>query len=170
MRIVSKRKKMKEKWENIRDGGRERPFGRRGGSRGDGLGGRAEEGCCWRLMCPSLKHAWLKLWSSTCGVGTGERGEGRKVGQGTSLIRSRKASQIDLSKTMQRKGPEHKNLNYEKTWQNKTWLGLWKTWKRPHGQTWNSMGYFAKHDKTNRHDKKWSQLWRPKPSICVVCW
>lgn len=29
-----------------------------------------------------------------------ERGGGRKLGQGVSLIRSRKASQIDLSKTM----------------------------------------------------------------------
>lgn len=34
--------------------------------------------------------------------GLGEGGGGRKVGQGASLIRSRKASQIDLSKTMAR--------------------------------------------------------------------
>lgn len=76
----------------------ERKSDRRGGRDGNGWGRVG-----WRLLCPTLRYAWLKLWSSTCGGGVGEGGGGEgKVGQGASLICSRKASQIDLSKTMTR--------------------------------------------------------------------
>lgn len=71
--------------------------------RGGGHDGNVRGRVVWRLLCPTLRYAWLKLWSNTGGGSVGEGGGGEgKVGQVASLICSRKASQIDLSKTMTR--------------------------------------------------------------------
>lgn len=88
---------------------RERRKDSAGGADGDSSGGGGREGVSLKVAVPVFEARLIKtpvqyLWWRDEGKrgGGGGKGGGRKVGQGASLIRSRKASQIDLSKTMAR--------------------------------------------------------------------